>query len=412
MRTNNPLPLLATAATQLDEEDLAVASDATLAIQVRGLWVAITRLQAQVSRRIAVFDERGAAARDGARSIRDWLRARLHVDGTEAARGASVAAALQSWPLTARAYLRGDISAEHVAAIDEAGWMLGESQMSGGAERMLLDRARQDTPSRVRQLARRLRERIDPRGGLVAHRRVREDRWFDTERTASGALTVRGQLDAADGEVLLAALAAQDVGGDDGLVRTESQRRADALTAACRTALRVDMRHPGDRARVVVTVPLRVLHSAVLPGESELGTGEALLGSDEPVPIETARRLACDARVLPAVLGTASEPLEIGAEAETVSQGLRRALELRDRGCRFPGCDSPSGETEAHHLAHWMAGGPSIVDNVVLLCRHHHVLVHDVGWQVDRDDYSGEVRARRPDGTRLDLVSRPPTADS
>jgi hypothetical protein len=137
---------------------------------------------------------------------------------------------------------------------------------------------------------------------------------------------------------------------------------------------------------------------------------EARLGSGEPVSAATARRLACDARVLPAVLGGAGEVLEVGAETETVTQGLRRAAELRDRGCRFPGCDRPMDECETHFVTHWSRGGLSIVDNVVLLCRHHHVLVHEGGWQVTRDPYTGEVRARRPDGTRLDAVSPPPDA--
>jgi hypothetical protein len=404
MRTSGPLPLLGAAADALDEEDLDSLGDSALGTQLRTLWVAIIRLQAQVSRRIAVFDERGAAARDGARSTRDWLRHRLRVDGTEAARQVAVAAALGARRLSGRAYLRGEISPDHLAAIGEAGWMLGDPGMVRGAERILLERARLESPGRVRRLARRLRERTDPRSALLAFRRIREERWLDAVRTGSGTIAVRGQLDPADGEVLLAALAAHDVGGDDGVVRTPAQRHADALAAACRTALRADLRHVGDRPRVVVTVPLHTLRG--VPGPE--GATEALLGSGEPVPAATARRLACDARVVPAVLGSASEPLDIGAETETVSQGLRRALELRDRGCRFPGCDRVAAECEAHHLLHWAEGGPSTVDNVVLLCAPHHVLTHEGGWQVARDPYSGEVRARRPDGTRLNAVSPPP----
>jgi uncharacterized protein DUF222 len=407
MRTNGPLRLLAAAAADLDADDLDDVGDAALGSELRGLWEAIIRLQAQVSRRVAVFDERGAAARDGARSIRDWLRLRLRVDGAEAARQAAVAGALSRWPLTARAYLRGEISADHVAAIGEAGWMLDDAEMSRDAEIALVARARLETPGRVRRLARRLRERTDPRAGLDAYRRAREERWLDVVRTATGGIAVRGLLDPGDGELLLTALAAQDVGGDDGVTRTASQRHADALVAACRTALRADLRHDGDRPRVVVTVPLDTLR-AELTRSGRVDVDEALLGSGEPVPAETARRLACDARVVPAVLGGASEPLDIAVDTETVSQGLRRALELRDRGCRFPGCDQPSGVTEAHLVLHWARDGSSTVDNTVLLCPHHHVLAHEGGWQVVRDAYSGEVRARRPDGTRLDIVSPPP----
>src|SRR5687767_13116668 len=118
MRSSGPLPMLAAAAELLDGEDLDAATDAALATQLRGLWVAICRLQAQLSRRVAVFDERGAAARDGARGIRGWLRHRLRLDAVEAGRQATVAAALVTRPAAAAAYLRGEISAEHMAAID------------------------------------------------------------------------------------------------------------------------------------------------------------------------------------------------------------------------------------------------------------------------------------------------------
>jgi hypothetical protein len=427
MRTSGPLQQLAAAAEALDEEDLDAVTDAALATQVRGLWVAICRLQAQLSRRVAVFDERGAAARDGARSVRDWLRHRLRLDAVEAGRQATVAATLAARPATTATYLRGDLSLDHVAAIDEAGWMLGDEAMTRGVERILLDHARREPPGRLRRLTRRLRERGDPRSGIEAFRRVRAHRFLDVIRAATGAITLRGQLDAGDGELLLAALAAQGVpGGPSGAgttpalgggefevsgaaAGTPEQLRADALVSLCRTVLRTDLldagRGRGDRPRVVVTVPLETLRAGPRDGPV---AEEAQLGSGEPVSAATARRLACDARVLPAVLGGAGEVLDIGAETETVTQGLRRAAELRDQGCRFPGCDRPTAECETHYVTHWARSGLSIVDNVVLLCPHHHVLVHEGGWQVSRDPYTGEVRARRPDGTRFDAVSPPP----
>ncbi len=426
MRSSGPLPLLAAAAVARDDEALDSATHAALATQMRGLWVAICRLQAQLSRRVAVFDERGAAARDGARGIRGWLRHRLRLDAVEAGRQATVAAALVSRPAAAAAYLRGEISAEHMGAIDEAGWLLGDDAMARGIERILLDHARREPPGRLRRLSRRFRERGDPRGSVDAFRRVRAHRFLDIVRAGTGAVTIRGQLDANDGELLLAALRAAQgpveataappprpppevgppelsLGEGRAETATPERARADALVALCRLVVSADDagRARGDRARVVVTVPLETLRA-------DTSAAEALLGSGEPVPAAVARRLACDARVLPAVLGGHGEVLDIGAEAETVSPGLRRAVELRDRGCRFPGCDLSAADCEAHHLTHWAHGGPSIVDNVVLLCPHHHGLVHEGGWQVSRDPYTGTVRARRPDGTRLDTVSPPP----
>jgi hypothetical protein len=88
------------------------------------------------------------------------------------------------------------------------------------------------------------------------------------------------------------------------------------------------------------------------------------------------RRLACDARVLPAILGGDGEVLELGRSRRLFTGPVRRALTLRDGGCAFPGCDRPPRWCDAHHLRSWLTGGPTDVDNGVLLCGYHHRLVH------------------------------------
>ncbi|GIJ47029.1 HNH endonuclease [Virgisporangium aliadipatigenens] len=436
MRTNG----LAEAVADLDAEDLAGCGDRELGEDIRRLWALACRVQAQLARRVAEFDERAAAGRDGARSTRDWLRHRLRLDGTDAGRLAAVAGALREHPAAAEAFGRGEISAEHVAAIDDATWLLGGGPTARAAAGALLDRARREPPGRVRRSARRLRAGASPVSSLVALRRSREDRWLDAARTVEGAVTLRGQLDAGDGELLLTALSAHRP--EAGSERSAAQRRADALAAVCRTALRAEIHAGPERARVVVTVPLAVLSGSALsdetagrpagrprsrgggtregvvadgagagpgigsaawdPGPAGPDHGCAELGSGEPVPAETARRLACDAMVVPAVLGAAGEVLDVGAETGTVPQGVRRALELRDRGCVFPGCDRRPAECLVHHTRHWATGGTSTVDNLVLLCPYHHGLVHEAGWRVDRDPRTGAVSALRPDGIRVE----------
>jgi hypothetical protein len=97
---------------------------------------------------------------------------------------------------------------------------------------------------------------------------------------------------------------------------------------------------------------------------------------------EAARRMACDAQIIPAVLNGKSLPLDIGTKTRSIPIGIRRALILRDWGCAFPGCDRPGVWTDAHHVWHWRHGGPTKLGNLVLLCHTHHRIIHHTKWSV------------------------------
>jgi hypothetical protein len=123
----------------------------------------------------------------------------------------------------------------------------------------------------------------------------------------------------------------------------------------------------------VVTVSLEALRD---------GRGSATLDDGTPISATAARRLACDAHLVPAVLGGRAEVLDVGRARRLFTGHLRRALVLRDRGCAFPGCDRPASWCEAHHIRPWAAGGETSLGNGVLLCGHHHRLVELGDWQV------------------------------
>jgi hypothetical protein len=130
------------------------------------------------------------------------------------------------------------------------------------------------------------------------------------------------------------------------------------------------------RAALTVTVPLDWLREQ---------RGHLLI-DDTPASIAAARRLACDAQVIPAVLGSRGEPLDVGRAAYAVPLALWRALLLRDRGCAHPGCLRRASRCHAHHIHHWIDGGETCLANTVLLCRYHHVLVHEGDWQITMID--------------------------
>ena len=140
----------------------------------------------------------------------------------------------------------------------------------------------------------------------------------------------------------------------------------------------------GERPHVTVTVALETLQRRLGDARDAdlLGSLAAELGTGAALSAEAARRVACDARVLPVVLGQAGEPLDVGRASYTVPAGLRRALVARDRGCAFPGCDRPPTWCHAHHITHWSHGGATALGNLVLLCAHHHRVVHHQEWDV------------------------------
>jgi hypothetical protein len=129
------------------------------------------------------------------------------------------------------------------------------------------------------------------------------------------------------------------------------------------------------------------------------GSGAGELDHVGPVGADAVRRLACDASVMRVVMSGRSEPLDVGRRTPVVPPSMRRAVTVRDRLCRFPGCDRPHTWCDVHHVVHWADGGPTALSNLVLLCRRHHRMIH---WGRFRLELSGEgPMFRRPDGSRL-----------
>ena len=239
-------------------------------------------------------------------------------------------------------------------------------------------------------------------------------------------MAVDGLLEPEAGQTLLAALEPLARPADANDSRSGSQRNADALTELARHALEGG-RLPqtgGVRPQLTVTVDL----------DSLLGRHHAVggeVGGWGPLDPEACQRLACDSSVtrvlvtrhptdhhdhadgpggpgslatrlraavalLPPVLGGApAQPLEVGRASRVVQVAQRTALAVRDGGCVFPGCTRPLAWCEAHHLRHWLHGGPTDLANLALLCRAHHRAVHEGGWRLQRHP-DGQLTAVPP----------------
>src|SRR5690606_9999824 len=160
-------------------------------------------------------------------------------------------------------------------------------------------------------------------------------------------------------------------------LRTHEQRLCDAFCtyiAGDRSHAAADTETAASKPRLKITIGLDELRSGHGAGYLE--------DSGQPLPVETIRQAACDASVIPAVLNGQGVPLDLGREQRLVSTKLRQALELRDRGCIFPGCQAPLSRVDVHHVTPWHHGGHTDIDNTVLLCRRHHTYIHHSHWTI------------------------------
>lgn len=174
----------------------------------------------------------------------------------------------------------------------------------------------------------------------------------------------------------------------------------DALIGVAQHALDTDLppESHGAAARLMVTVTLDDLTTRLTDAAV---TGIGVSGDGTELSASTLRRLACDAELIPAVLGAHGEPLDVGRARRLVTLAIWVALVLRDRHCAFPGCDRPPLMCHAHHIIHWITGGRTKLDNLVLLCSHHHRVIHHSPWEVriNPDDRKPEFRPPPKPGT-------------
>ncbi|RQX02676.1 HNH endonuclease signature motif containing protein [Micromonospora inaquosa] len=367
----------------LSERDLIAALDATHRLQQR---LAAVQLAA-----VRELDGRGTALAQGASSTAVWLRHRLRLDVSAARRLVGLAGSLDEAPPAVRdALASGAVSVEQARVIADTTATVSASagaEVADKAVGVLVEWAGQFDPTLLRKLGTRILDHVAPdladaaaSAALAAEAaRATRDRHVTISEQAGGRLRLSGTLDAEAAALLRAVIdpLSAPSGPDD--PRCAGQRRHDALADVCRLALRTSElpENGGEPAQLVVTVDYDGLVRQLGAGTLDVGLRLAP---------DTVRRLACDAAILPAVLGGAGQVLDVGRQRRLVTGPLRRALVLRDGGCAFPGCDRPPRWCAAHHIRHWADGGPTSLDNAVLLCGHHHRHIHQTEWVVRLGD--------------------------
>lgn len=380
--------MLAAAATALHDiaEQVAGCDPHDLGAVMGELAALITQAQAA---RIVVLHEatsRGVIAASDACGPAEWVVD--HSGDTaqirEATALARVAAgcALPAYAELAQPVRNGRIAVSVADAVlrehGKLGDYLPEEAMSEALADLVSVAQSATEPQAVSRLSRRLMGAAARAGSLQAS----QDRLHDRRGLTSfgedhlGLFHARLVLDPASHAIVSSALEAlappraeTDLEGSPlPQSRNADQRRADALVEVCAAyAERGPTVRLGARARVVITMPLTELRE---------GTGSGSIPTGEILGPETVRRMACDAAVIPVVLGSASEVLDVGREQRVVTAAQLVALHHRDGGCTFPGCSRPPGWCQAHHVRHWATGGRTTLENLALLCSRHHTVVH------------------------------------
>ncbi len=381
------------------------------------------RLHTWLVLQLAGVDVAEIATQEHGTSTSTWLADAANLTRREAGRLIAAGQGLARFPLVADAAATGDVLPGQAEAITAVLDDLPEdfpAETVREAQTMLVGFAATHNSVELRRLTSHLVEILDPATAEAreAARLEREHRLAERNRHLTfsydhhGSVLFKGSLPVAEAEPFIQIIDAYAAAQKRGLERldphteyvTPAMRRADGLLAMVNHHSQESLAptHGGDRPRIVITMP----YDQLLTNCQDAG----LLSTGDRIDAGTARRLLCDADLMPAVLGGPSEILDVGRTQRLVTPAIRAALELRDGGCVFPGCNVPARDCEAHHIIPWRLGGPTALSNLALPCPHHHGIV-EPGKDPDADRWRIELN---PDGIpwlippkRVDPQQRP-----
>jgi hypothetical protein len=347
---------------------------------------------------IAEFDRRTGWSDGATQSCAHWLNWKCGIAMGAAREKVRVARALENLPKVAAAMECGKLSYSKTREITRVA--------TAETEDYLLMIAEHGTAAHVEKLVRAYRRCLDAEE-LSREARQQASRSVSYRYDDDGSLILNCRLPAEAGAMVLKALGLAleklpadltvDVPAGTSQRVPFNMRRADALALVAESFVAHGVLDaPGtDRHQIVVHVAEETLRER-RAGCCEFEDGPAMAA-------ETARRLSCDASVVKLIENDDGEPLNVGRKTRTISAPLRRMLNARDKGCRFPGCAN-SRYIDAHHIEHWANGGETRPRNLVSLCRFHHRAVHEGGIRIEILD-DGALRFVKPNGRSVDSVA-------
>lgn len=385
------------------DSDFSAVSTPDLVAEITTLAGHLNAANARFLALLAELDRRRGWAEWGVKSCAHWLNWKCGITLGAAREKVRAARALDGLPRIASEMAAGRLSYFKVRELTRVATPANEDY--------LLNIALHGTASHVESVVRGYRRALDAEE-LSREAIQQRDQGFLYYTGDDGSLVIRGKLPAEIGALFVRALEAaedslpipKDVPAGTCLYDRHHlrKRRVEALATLAESFLATGPRDlsGADRHQIVVHVDAKTLTHRHA-GRCELERGPAIAS-------ETARRLACDASVVRIIESEKGEPLDVGRKTRTIPPGIRRALNSRDKGCRFPGC-SFKRHVDGHHVKHWVDGGETKLSNLVTLCRFHHRLVHE-GQVVVQTLDDGAFRFTRPDGESFESPL-PPFAD-
>jgi hypothetical protein len=373
--------------------DMADLSLPELEAQVAAWAAHITAGTCRWLELVGELDARGPWTEDGCGSCAEWLAWRCALTPRSAREHVRVARRIRELPLIRSAFSRGELSYAKVRALTRVASVESEEE--------LLELARHATAAQLERIVQGYR-----RATSEEMNDLDDAQYLGTYWDEDGSLVVHARLAPEEGALLLRALEAMR----DRLWHrpeetcrgsAEPRRQPSRTEALAAIAQLVLSETAGDEARGGPFQLVVHVDEAVLEG----GEGACVLDDGPAIAPETARRLACDATVRH-VREQDGMILDHGRRRRTTPPSLRRALQLRDRGCRYPGCTNRLF-TDAHHVQHWADGGETTLENLLMLCRRHHRLLHEGGHSVEPLP-DGGFQFRDQWGKPIPSVPRPP----
>jgi hypothetical protein len=360
---------------RMDKSGLLPEQHARLVVQ----WARIRDLASlEIAEHSAELHKSDICVEWGSNSTIDWVRHEGKMASSAAADCFYVGDQAPRIAKSLEAVREGRIGFAHAAIIARYAHDISESESAEPFdERPFLKLAEVTSPSRLWYHALHERHRVDPEAVADGERRDAEERYLRFNESGDGLVFLKGRFDSTAGATIRTALEPLAKPHGEGDTRNRERRDADALLELAEHSLDTGAipQHGTVRPHVQITTTLETLQGLI-------GAPAGEMALSLPISAKAVQRFACDSSVTRVLLGADSAVVDAGRAKRVVSSGARKLLEARDKWCRWPGCERPATWTSAHHIIHWAQGGRTDLSNLVLLCQHHHWMVHEGGWRL------------------------------